>query len=70
MKCPECVASDQKSTVRVGMSYSTCMGTQTYYDEDGKYHFHDPNSTSTNYSCSNGHSWSEVAKAKCPSCNS
>ena len=34
------------------------MWCQPFYDKDGKYHDHDMNSSSTDYSCSNGHKWS------------
>lgn len=53
--CPICVKESNKSTVFIGLSMTTLMCTQEYYDEDGKYHFHNPNTITTEYSCSNGH---------------
>lgn len=68
MKCPECAKEGKRSRVSVGMSSTTCMGFQAYYDEDGLYHCHDPNITTTSYSCSEGHSWSEGSKHECQAC--
>ena len=58
MKCPECVAADQRSHVYVGYSSTTLLDFAPYYDEDGNWHYHDPNTCTTSYSCSNGHKWS------------
>ena len=60
MKCPQCQKEGEKSTVAVGCSHTTLMCTHSFYDEDGKLHHHDPNTTNTNYSCSRGHEWTEV----------
>ena len=65
MKCKECVANGQKSKVYPGYSTTTCAGVQTFYDEDGKFHIHDPNVTTTTYTCSNGHEWVEDKRSKC-----
>jgi hypothetical protein len=65
MKCPECVQNNQKSRVAVGGSTRTLLGFTPFYDEDGNYHNHDPNTTSTQYSCSNGHTWVEKTQHKC-----
>lgn len=69
MKCAACVAAGTPSQVRVGGQMATCMGFSTFYDELGRYHSHDPNLITTQYSCSNGHIWSESHKAKCPTCD-
>lgn len=37
----------------------TLLAVCAYYDEDGNYHYNDPNFTRTTYTCSNGHSWVE-----------
>ena len=60
MKCPRCVEGNKRSFVYVGMSLTTLMATHTYYDEDGKLHYDNPNKTTTNYSCSEGHKWQET----------
>jgi len=59
MKCKECINEGKKSRISPGMSSTTLAYYQPYYDEDGKYHHHDANITTTEYSCSNGHRWSE-----------
>ena len=58
MKCPECVKEGKKSKVFIGTSTRTLMYWQPHYDEDGVLHSNDPNKTTTDYSCSNGHKWS------------
>lgn len=65
MKCPECVKAGQTSRVTVGMSTSTLMSGSSFYDENGDYHSHDPNTTETDYACSNGHQWQESTRSKC-----
>jgi hypothetical protein len=57
MRCPKCVSAGLRSTVAVGISTSTCIASSAYYDEDGRYHLDDPNTTTTGYSCSQGHNW-------------
>jgi len=69
MKCPVCEKENLKSRVYPGVSMRTLMYCTPYYDEDGNYHSHDSNTTTTNYSCSNGHQWSESSKGVCPSCD-
>jgi len=69
MKCPVCEKEELKSFVYPGMSTSTLMYCSPYYDEDGKYHSHDANTHTTQYSCSNGHNWSESSTGICPSCD-
>jgi hypothetical protein len=56
--CPKCLENSQSSIVRVGMSARTLMYVNKYYDENGKYHYDDPNITTTDYYCSQGHEWS------------
>jgi hypothetical protein len=65
MTCPECVKEAKRSVVYVGASSVTCMMYEHYFDEDGKEHVHNPNTTSTHYSCSQGHSWVEGTRGKC-----
>ena len=65
MICPECIKAGLKSMVYVGGSSSTLMMYDHYFDEDGKEHFHNPNTTTTSYSCSQGHKWVEGTLSKC-----
>lgn len=53
--CPICKVLKKKSIVHGGVVMSTLMCTSSYYDEDGKYHYNDPNTHTYSYSCSNGH---------------
>ena len=55
MRCKECEKQGLKSKVYPGTSWCTCLAWQPYYDEDGKYHNKNPNTTTTTYRCSNGH---------------
>jgi len=67
MKCPTCVEEGEKSLVYSGGRSMTCMGGGApYWDEDGEYHSHDPNTISTRYSCSRGHVWGKTSKISCP----
>jgi len=56
--CRECEKEGKKSRVDVQGATSTLLATQQYYDEDGGYHFDDPNTTTHNYECSRGHKFS------------
>ncbi len=58
-ECRECVATGKRSTVTGGAPMSTLLGTSRYWDKEGNQHIHDPNVTATEYSCSNGHKWTE-----------
>ena len=69
MKCPECVKVRGRSVVTEGGGRTTLMSPNNYYDEDGIFHSHDPNITTTTYSCSNGHEWTDKSKSSCPNCN-
>lgn len=60
MKCPECIKEGKKSIVTEGASSMTLVQAMTVWDENGNLMpTHDPNTTTTQYSCSNGHNWSE-----------
>ena len=65
MICPECKKQGLKSFVYPGMIMTTCMYYTPFYDEEGKYHHHDSNITTTHFSCSNGHNWSEKSGGSC-----
>lgn len=69
MKCHECVAQGLKSTVTIGVMTTTGMFSPSWYDEDGRFHRHDPNPLCTSYHCSNGHSWMKSVIPPCPSCD-
>ena len=66
MKCAVCQTEGLQSRVFPGMSTMTAMYCQPFYDEGGEYHHHDMNSTSTSYTCSNGHAWNVVSRPRCP----
>ena len=65
MICKECKAEGNKSQVYPGHGSTTAMWVQPFYDEDGKYHHHDGNTTTYSYSCSNGHEWTESSIGSC-----
>ena len=69
VRCPECVKAGKRSRVTVGASSSTLLGAPPFYDEEGRYHSPDPNVTTTQYTCSEGHkwsnSWSNSTRSKC-----
>ena len=60
MICGQCEREGKKSKVYVGLPTGTLMGWVSYYDEDGNYVNEDPNVTTTDYSCSNGHRFQKV----------
>lgn len=65
MLCPECVKEGQKSCVYPGTGMTTLLYCPPFYDEEGNPHCHDSNTTTTSYTCSRGHSWSESTSGKC-----
>ena len=65
MICPQCKKKGEKSKVYPGMGTSTLMHCPPFYDEDGKYHHHDSNRHTQEYSCSNGHKWAEENHGSC-----
>lgn len=69
MICPHCKSENKKSFLYEGLCFTTAMGFQSFYDEDGNYHSHNGNRTSTAYNCSNGHSFSVSVLTQCPSCD-
>lgn len=48
-----------------GMSFTTAAYYPPYFDEQGRRHHHDGNATTTEYRCSNGHSWSATTTGSC-----
>lgn len=57
-RCPVCLGEGKRSTVIAGMVSTTLAYSSTVYDEDGKPRFVNPNTTTSNYDCSNGHRFS------------
>lgn len=67
MKCPVCEGEGQTSKVYPdGFGSTTAMLGETYWDEEGVWHSHDPNTSSEGYSCSRGHIWTVVQQQACP----
>ena len=60
MICEQCKREGKKSKVYVGRSTRTAVAWISYYDEDGHYVGGDPNVTTTEYDCSNGHRFRKV----------
>ena len=66
MICPKCEASGGRSRVYVTPGgISTAMAYQPYYDEEGRYHYHDGNSFTQTWACSEGHSGAIVGANRC-----
>lgn len=55
MKCPECEANGQKSQVYERSRTMTLVAITPSYDEEGRAHIHEANTTTTDFECSNGH---------------
>lgn len=47
---------------------TTLMAVDSYWDEDGREHYHDRNVTTTGYFCSRGHRWATKTSPVCPTC--
>ena len=65
MICSTCRPEGEVSRVYVGSSWTTLMGGCSFYDEQGRFHDHDPNTTTIEYRCSRGHRWVEKSKHEC-----
>ena len=63
--CPECQAAGLKSMVYPGMGWTTLVYCQPHYDENGRYHHHDSNTTRSEMKCSQGHVWQEATSGSC-----
>lgn len=57
VRCRECIDTGVRSRLYEGFSKTTLMAVRRYYNEDGQYVVDDPNTRTTHYSCSNGHSY-------------
>ena len=65
MKCPECIAEDERSKVFDHGGMVTDMYFAPFYDEDGNRHQHDMNWRTSHFTCSRGHDWHESWQPKC-----
>lgn len=65
MICEECSKEGKTSNVYVESCSSTLLYSPPFYDEQGRYHDHDPNTVTTLYHCSNGHNFAHRSKPKC-----
>lgn len=65
MRCPECQAEGERSTVTGGPDMTYPIGAQAFWDEDGKHHHHDASTTVYYYRCSRGHDWEERTGGSC-----
>lgn len=63
--CPECQAAGKKSIITCHGGSATAMYAPPFYDKEGRYHQHDPNTYTQNYTCSEGHEWAESSRPKC-----
>lgn len=59
MRCPACQKDEVTHTVTESGGFSTLLAPSPgYWDANDSYvHPHDPNTHTTNYTCSNGHTW-------------
>jgi len=65
MICKKCQEDGKESFVLLGTSVSTAAYFQSFYDNNGAFHGHDGNVLKTEYTCTNGHTWSEVHRNSC-----
>lgn len=65
MICKQCQERGLKSRVYAGATGTTTMYCTSFYDEEGNYHRHDTNTSTTSYTCSNGHAWTETETPTC-----
>lgn len=68
MICKQCRDEGKLSKVFPGCGTRTLMNCPTFYDEQGKFHDHDSNTTTMDYSCSNGHRWTERSQPEWTCC--
>lgn len=69
MFCKQCQKEGKTSRVFMSAGCITAMYCAPFFDEQGKYHHHDSNTSTQEYTCSNGHKWTDVMHGfPCPSC--
>ena len=59
MRCLECIKENKRSIVTQGITTSYAIYRPIQYDENGHLIQNTNKDSQTQYSCSNGHSWSE-----------
>ncbi len=64
-KCPICEQAGKTSIVHDHGGYSTLAAVVPFHDEEGRHHVHDNNTTTNNYTCSNGHDFSHESHGSC-----
>ena len=61
--CPECRRQGRVSTVSLGETTNQLVTVAPWYDERGGLHSGDnPSTTTTTFSCSNGHTWARTRR--------
>jgi hypothetical protein len=65
MKCPICETEGRLSKLRIYHCPVTDACTHEFYDPNGDYHWHNPNSRARVLTCSNGHKTIHVSSTKC-----
>ncbi len=69
MKCKECEKLNMRSTLTPGPQVKVAQGVHVqFYDEDGHYHYHDPQVFEQSFDCSKGHKTVLTQKNGCPTC--
>lgn len=69
MKCFACEKQDLKSVVVAANPVKLLTGKVIqFYDEEGRYHYHDTSEYLKKYKCSNGHEFEEKSYHGCPEC--
>ncbi len=48
-----------------GYGTTTLLASYPFWDEEGRYHLHDHNTSRRRYTCSRGHEWVEVETGSC-----
>ena len=65
MRCPTCVETGRRSRVAAGVTTSTSVFCQPFFDEDGRRHVHDTNVHATRHVCTRGHSFEVTERGHC-----
>jgi hypothetical protein len=68
IKCPICSEEGEKSRLTAVGGRSTNLEWEKFFDEEGKYHQHDPNTVIHLFKCSNGHEIEVLSKTGCGAC--
>lgn len=66
MICPYCQKEGKTSRLYPNGGTSTLALGESFYDEEGRWHTHDPNIHTSGWYCSNGHRWVEKTRRACP----